>query len=281
MDVDSAHIRYCPAKPSAMISAMVTALVVLFLVASVSAQESPAPQSSAPACEMRVGTEAPYPPFQFYDSNGSLTGIEIDLLQAVGAEIGCTFIITPLPWARIVTSIAEGVLDVVMNAIRKPERDHFAWFSDPYLSIEVRLFVRREQAPYLHLEKIEDLLNVPGQIGTVNGYSYGIPFDQLLATHPEFAARIDAARDHQANLRKLMSGRLAGVIGQTVTVLATARDLGISDRIVGLTPAFDSPDYHFMLSRATVTKERFQRFNDAVVKLRANGKVAEFVARYQ
>lgn len=230
---------------------------------------------------MRVGSEAPYPPFQFYADDGSLTGIEIDLIRAVGEKIGCTLTILPLPWARIVSSIADGQLEIAMNAIHKPERDGFARFTAPYLSIEVRLFVRREQAPHLRLEKIEDLLNIAGQIGTVNGYSYGLAFDRLLADSPSLAARIDAARDHQTNLRKLISGRLSGLVGQTVTVMAAARELGMSDRIVGLTPAFDAPDYHLMVSRASVSEDRFQRIDRAVRELRDSGKVEKLVARYQ
>ena len=247
---------------------------------SVPAAETAAKQDPS-LCILQAGSEAPYPPFQTLDSAGHFGGLEINLLRAIGREIGCEIAITAMPWGRILKSIEAGTLDIAMNAIRKPERESFAWFSGPYMQAEVHLFVRREDARKYSIRRLEDLLTIPGVIGTIIGYSFGQPIDDLIAANPAFAARLSAGRDYKSNLRMLMHGRLDAMLGQTETVIAAAREIGLGDSIVGLGYVFDVTPYHFMLSRKSVPPERVTAINAALDKLQQMGAISELIALYR
>lgn len=232
-------------------------------------------------CILQAGSEAPYPPFQTIDAAGRFGGLEIELLRAIGRDIGCEIAVTAMPWSRIIKAIEAGTLDIAMNAIRKPERESFAWFSDPYLQAEVRLFVRQNDADKYVLHRLEDLLLVPGSIGTIIGYSFGKPIDDLIAANPAFAARLTAGRDYKSNLRMLVHGRLDAMLGQVETVFAVAHELGIAETIVALPHAFDITPYHFMLSRKTTPPERLAAINAALHKLQNAGAVPALMAQYR
>ena len=43
------------------------------------------------AAELKIGTAANYPPFEFIDENGNIAGFDIDLLDAVSKKAGFSY----------------------------------------------------------------------------------------------------------------------------------------------------------------------------------------------
>lgn len=250
-------------------------------VAEVSITEVPTADLAATSCTLRVGSEAPYPPFQTVDPRGNFGGLEIDMLREIARRIGCDLDIQAMPWARILHDIRDGRLDIAVNAIETPEREAYAWFSHPYLYERLRLYIRAEDAgPRVSLPNgLADLRRLsetlaPGTIGTVNGYSFGPAFDALVATDPAFAAHLEPAYDYTANIRKLLAGHLAGFVGLSVTVEWTARSLGLENRLAAVDPPLDIIAYHVMGSAITIDPARRQQINDAIDAMAREGWLA-------
>ncbi|MEV7536952.1 ABC transporter substrate-binding protein [Streptomyces hydrogenans] len=68
---------------------------------------------------VRVATDVPYPPFEMFVKEGesTLTGLDYDLGQALGAKLGVTFAFTPQKFDGIVPAIQAGKFDAAMSAI--------------------------------------------------------------------------------------------------------------------------------------------------------------------
>ncbi|WP_030759169.1 ABC transporter substrate-binding protein [Streptomyces griseus] len=68
---------------------------------------------------VRVATDVPYPPFEMFVKEGesTLTGLDHDLGQALGAKLGVTFAFTPQKFDGIVPAIQAGRFDAAMSAI--------------------------------------------------------------------------------------------------------------------------------------------------------------------
>ncbi|MEY9849379.1 ABC transporter substrate-binding protein [Streptacidiphilus sp. MAP5-3] len=66
---------------------------------------------------VRVASDVPYAPFEMYASAGStqITGIDYDLGQALGAELGVRFTFTPVKFEGIIAAIDAGQYDVAMS----------------------------------------------------------------------------------------------------------------------------------------------------------------------
>jgi polar amino acid transport system substrate-binding protein len=64
-----------------------------------------------------VGVSVPYPPNEFKDENGELTGFDVDLMNAVATTLGLDVEYKESGFAKIIPSVASGAFDVGMSSI--------------------------------------------------------------------------------------------------------------------------------------------------------------------
>ena len=84
---------------------------------------------------IKVGMEVAYPPFEYYEEDGStITGIDYDLSMAIGKELGYEMEFVPVAWDGIFAGLDKGDYDVIMSAITiTPERSKKYSFTTPYI----------------------------------------------------------------------------------------------------------------------------------------------------
>lgn len=93
---------------------------------------------------LRFLTTVDFPPFNFLDEDGRLTGFHVELARALCRELDivarCQ--IQALPWDELDTAIAAGQGEALIagTAINAQSRDHYA-FSRPYLQFPARFMV--------------------------------------------------------------------------------------------------------------------------------------------
>ena len=66
---------------------------------------------------LTVGVYLPYPPNEFKDAKGELTGFDVDLMNAVATTLGLDVEYKELDFDKIIPSVASGALDVGMSSI--------------------------------------------------------------------------------------------------------------------------------------------------------------------
>jgi len=90
--------------------------------------------AAASAAPLKVGIAAePYPPFTYKSADGSWTGFEVELADAVCAEAGLECEITPTAWSGIIPALNAGKIDLIMTSMSiTEERDKVIDFSVPY-----------------------------------------------------------------------------------------------------------------------------------------------------
>jgi len=94
---------------------------------------------------LRFVTTDDFPPFNFLDADGRLTGFNVDLARAICAEleIGCT--IQARPFDNLVESVLGERADAAIAGIAiSPETRAVLDFSDVYLKSPARFVVRRD-----------------------------------------------------------------------------------------------------------------------------------------
>lgn len=83
---------------------------------------------------LTVGTEGTYRPFSFHqDGAGDLTGFDVEVARAVGAELGVEVEFEETQWDAIFAGLEAGRFDVIANQVSiTPERTEAYTFSAPY-----------------------------------------------------------------------------------------------------------------------------------------------------
>ena len=113
--------------------------------------------------KLTVGTDTPYPPFEFGEA--PYQGFDIDVTNEIAKRLNLQVTYQDTAFDTIFTDLASGSFDMVASASTiTPERQNVVDFSDPYYSADQALIV----APGSDVATVEDLadLNVAAQNGT-------------------------------------------------------------------------------------------------------------------
>ncbi|MHA1549256.1 MAG: transporter substrate-binding domain-containing protein [Alphaproteobacteria bacterium] len=88
---------------------------------------------------LRFITTDDFPPFNFLDANGQLTGFNIDLARAICAELEIPCTIQARAWDRLIDRLNDGTADAIIagHAITEQSREQLD-FSDVYLRVPAR-----------------------------------------------------------------------------------------------------------------------------------------------
>jgi polar amino acid transport system substrate-binding protein len=234
---------------------------------------------AAEPCTLRVGWE-PYAPYTFADDKGEATGADIDLINAIADEIGCSIVPVELPWARIVKEVEQGTLDVSTSTSWTPEREQWALFSEPYRETEVAIYVRRGEIPRFALQELADVPAQKLRLGVIVDYYYGEALAEA-ANDPAFAAWVDGAPDYATNIRKLLSGRIDGFLVEDISVMeAEVERMGMSERVERYPLRIPGEKLRFMFSRKTVEPDLVAQVDDTVAQMRVDGRLDAITAKY-
>ena len=94
---------------------------------------------------LRFYTDSDYPPFNYFDEEGQLTGFNIDMARAICQALKLSCLIEPKPWGELLPALADGNADAVIasHAITAANRNKMQ-FTDPYYRIPARFVVRSD-----------------------------------------------------------------------------------------------------------------------------------------
>lgn len=110
-------------------------------------------------------TDATWPPLEYIDESGNLTGFEVELVPMIGEKVGVKMEAKNIPWDTIFAGLANGQYDGVASGVSVTEdRKKTMDFSTPILQAGQVMIVRNDSA----VKGAEDMkgLRVGVQIGT-------------------------------------------------------------------------------------------------------------------
>lgn len=105
--------------------------------------------------KIRIGTEGTYAPFTFHDSNGTLTGFDVEIANEIAKRLGVKAEFVETKWDGMFAGLDAKRFDAVLNEVSiNPERQEKYDFSTPYITSRAVLIVRSDNQD---IKKFEDL----------------------------------------------------------------------------------------------------------------------------
>lgn len=170
-----------------------TGLVLASIVASL------ASPTRAERAELRVGLTGAYPPFNYVEPSGRLSGFDVDVAKELCAAIRRECVFEVLQWDGILSALLARRIDVVIGSMAvTPQRAAQVRFTRPYYESGAQLFTRPGAGP-------ED---APGfRVGVTLGTTYG-----EVARKRFPSAEIRTYKGDTAALQDLQAGRLDAIV---------------------------------------------------------------------
>ncbi|WP_461207084.1 ABC transporter substrate-binding protein [Clostridium sp. DL1XJH146] len=117
--------------------------------------------------EMTFAMTGAYPPFNFIDENGDLTGFDIDIANAIAKEIGVKSKPITTTWDGIIAGLTGKKFDMIIGSMSiTEERQKQVNFTTPYYYDGAQFFAIKGSG----LNSIEDLQD--GKVGVVTGTTF-------------------------------------------------------------------------------------------------------------
>ena len=217
---------------------------------------------------LKVGVNADFAPFEFQDESGKeYQGFDMDLIGAVGEEMGYKVEINNLNFDGLIPALEAGNIDVCISGMTiNEERKQKVNFSDPYYKSGLSIIVAKDNDS---IKKFEDLKGkkVAVQIGTTSAAEVkkieGVEvkeFNSSADTFMELRAKgVDAVvNDRPVNDYYIMKS------GET--------------NVKALPDLLTSEDYGIAVSKKN--EELLNKVNDALRKLHENGKYDEIFTKW-
>jgi polar amino acid transport system substrate-binding protein len=108
------------ARAAAMLGALFSAFLIAGVMTEAGRSQQVTPEQAAPAeprrFVIRFLTEGEFPPFNYYDDEGVLSGFNVDLARAICLEVGAACDIKVRPWEELLIALRRGDADAVIAA---------------------------------------------------------------------------------------------------------------------------------------------------------------------
>ncbi len=227
--------------------------------------------------QIRFLTTTDFPPFNFLDGSGKLTGLHVDIARAICAELSlpdkCS--IQALPWGELSGQVERGEADAILAGIdtNLDTRRRFA-FTRPFLQFPARFVARKNSAGAFSAEKnLENL-----RIGVVARSAHE---DMLRAYFPRAKVVVyDRAEWAQDDLR---DGKTDAVFGDGMRLAFWTSGAASSDCCALTGEPYLAPEYLGAGLTIAVSKSRpelAQALDHALRKIEASGQSVELYLRY-
>jgi polar amino acid transport system substrate-binding protein len=215
---------------------------------------------------LSTATEMQFPPFDISD-NGTYKGLDRDLIDAVGKEMGVKVSYLDLPWTSVLPGLDAKKFDLCIApvTITKERMKHYA-FTVPIADATAALMKRADDKSIMKPEDIAGK-TVGGQKGT-----------SQVAQLKEFGAKLPKPVevkeyvDNNQSYADLAAGRIDAAVNSLPNLAYVAQQR--SDSFAMVAPPFGQPTYFSWVGRLD-DKTLIDAINAAILVVESNGAMAK------
>lgn len=218
-------------------------------------------------------------PYAYRDTDGEIRGLNIDIARTALRQMGCEAQFVEMPWARALVELEQGRLDILPGALRKPEREVFAYFSRPINRSPNVLFIGKAAAKKYRINKLSDLLGTDFRLAAQIDVSYGADYDALLKS-PEFKANLSPLTMRLGAWKMLERDRIDGIIADEVTGLLELQRLGMANIVSKKRVIVSEEPAAYAFGKKTNSPDFVKAFDNTFNAMLADGRYKEIAQRH-
>lgn len=214
-------------------------------------------------------------PYQTW-STGKVTGMDIELLDAIMHKAGCAYELKKVPWERSMRYVKTGDLDLAIGTSKTPERSEWAYFSEAYRREIMAIFVSSSKYDkWNQANNFEQLATLKPRVAVLRGAYYGSTWSKMkdhFFVHP--------LNKYEQLIQMLSIQRTDVVLTDLYNGQQLIKELQLQDEITRLKWNANDNHIHLMLSKKTVNTSDVDIINRAILELRQSGDLDKIIQRY-
>ncbi len=222
---------------------------------------------------MKVGTETEFAPFDYIDA-GAHVGLNVDLFEEIGKELGVKIEWVTLPWDGVLPGLEAGKFDMVAGpaTITKARMEHYR-FSPPIAEATVALMKRKGDKAVMKPEdiggKIVGAGKATSQLAQLKAYGDTLPGK---VEAKEYVGFNEAYAD-------LAAGRIVAVGNSLPNIAFVAKQRPDTFEVV--LPTFGAKSYFGFIGRKDADYAGLMdAVQAAMLKIKADGRMAKIQQKW-
>ena len=228
--------------------------------------------SAAQAAKLTVATEGAYPPFNFYDEAGNLTGFDVEIALALCAEMEVECELVTRDWDKLIPALVNRDVDLVVASMAStPERDEQVDFTQHYYRSHVTFVGRSGLVEHNDPESLSGMRLATGK-STIQA-------DYLIAHYPD--NELILTDDMEQALELLRSGKVDLVLSDTtftLTFLQSPEGQGFD--YIGEPLRNDILKSEACIAVTEGNDDLRRQLNEAIERIRLNGQYDRIRIKY-
>lgn len=218
-----------------------------------------------------VGMDDTFAPMGFRDENGDLTGVDVELAQAVSEEMGIPFELQPIDWSMKETELNNGTIDLIWNGYTiTPEREEKVAFTNPYLK-------NRQVVVTMAESDINTLADLEGKTVAAQAESSAVDAIQAKPEVQDSFKELITLETNDMCLRDMETGRSDAVVADEVLLRYYISKKG-PEKYKILDEDFGEEEYGIGARKDDTAL--VEAVNNAITALKESGKTAEISEKW-
>ncbi len=215
----------------------------------------------------RICGDEAFPPFEYVAESGAYQGFNVDLMNAIGIELGIQIELIPMPWSHVRQALEDGDVCAIQGMKLTPARESQFLFSDAYLESSMAIFVRTTE---FGIAGLDDLVGRKVSVQRAD------------AGHERLAAlggiELLTMPSQEAALVSVVAGSADAYVGNRLAGIHMAQKRGLAEYVKITGDAID-PTPYAMAFRKT-DQELAALFNAGLAKVKASGTYDKIHAKW-
>lgn len=221
---------------------------------------------------LKVATEAGFMPFEYVDAqSGELLGFDMDLIRAIGQELGLEVEIDNISWDGLIPALLNNNYDAVIAGVTiTAERQEAVDFSEPYFESVLTIVAKTSAADITGLEGLEGKIAAV-QINTTGDF---VASDLVDAGELKSVSRYDTVTD-------AMQAVIIGAADLVMIDLPVAKaylEANPAAPLQHIGPVTDNEFYGIAINKNN--KGLLEQINGALAQLKAKGTYDEIYQKW-
>ncbi|MDR0314937.1 MAG: basic amino acid ABC transporter substrate-binding protein [Oscillospiraceae bacterium] len=220
--------------------------------------------------KLTMATNAQFPPYEFYDDDGKITGIDVEIMTLIAKELGLELVIEDMEFDSIIEAVPSGKADVGAAGMTvTPDRLKSLDFTTSYTKSNQAIITKIDSAikgpDDLNGKKVGVQLGTTGDIYLSDDIDDGVYKDLKLERYQNGIEAVQA----------LIAGKIdAVVIDKEPAKVFVAQNKGLHI----LSAEYTQEDYAIAVAKGN--KALLNAINKALDKLIQDGKIQEIIDKY-